>query len=406
MNQITPGWSRRRSAGHSNVNVGRRSRRKQILGIFSVLLALMLLVACGSRSAANENELVVGHLAHLTGADAGPYGLPYRNGLDMGVEAVNASGVLGDVELVVNTKDVGSEVPSAVTQYSQFRNEDISVFVSPSSTPIRMALQPYVESDDVMLFSSTVGSKDAEAVRGVYVLNDGSTPDTNFGMRLGGQQQTNRAVVVTDGDNPAFKSLATSFKTGYEEAGGQIADQVSISASDSDFAPVVTKIRASRPNLVLISSLSETAGNLITQMAQSGGFDDVLFAGVTSWQKQVFQTAGPAATGSEYAVYWAADPEGDFEKSFTAKYGETPNSFAASGYQAAWLIAAAASLATENGDPLDGKTLSEYMPEVAKTDIIAQHGIYPEWQLRENGTASFAGAAVEFASDGTSDVVK
>ncbi|WP_213576549.1 ABC transporter substrate-binding protein [Rhodococcus sp. USK13] len=366
---------------------------------------LLAVAGCSSGSSADENELRIGHLAHLTGASAGPYGLPFQKGLEMGVDAVNSSGVLGDLTLVVDSQDVGSQVPAAVTQYNQFIQDDVTVLVSPSSTQIRMALGPYVEKDGAMLMSSTVGDMNAEKVPGVFVTNDGNTPDENFGRRLGADEETQRAVLIVDGDNPAFTSLASSFKTGYTEAGGHVVDQVTISAGDSDFAPVITKVKASNPTLIMFSTLSETGGNLLTQMNQSGGFDDTQFAGASSWQKQVFDTAGPAATGAQYAVYWAPDPTGEFEKKFIEAYGEAPNAFAANGYQSAWVIASAANLARDNGDDLSGKSLAKHMHEVAESKILAENGIYPGWKLRENNTASFAGASVEFAKDGSSVVV-
>ncbi|MGW8813040.1 ABC transporter substrate-binding protein [Gordonia terrae] len=363
--------------------------------------AALVVAGCGGGAAGDDGVLTIGHLAHLTGTDAGPYGLPFQKGLDMGVEAVNNSGVLGDLELVVDTQDVGSEVPSAVTQYNQFVQDDITVLVSPSSTPIRMALGPFLEKDGAMLMSSTVGNESAEKVPGVFTTNDGSTPDKNFGRLLGSSPDTKRAVVVIDGDNPAFASLASSFKAGYTAAGGQVVDEVTIAAGDSDFAPVITKVKASSPDVVMFSTLSETSGNMMIQMDRAGGFDNTQFAGATSWQKQVFETAGPAAVGAQYAVYWAPRPDGEFEKAFAEKYGETATAFAANGYQTAWVIAAAADLARQNGDDLTGASLEKYMPDVAESAILVENGIYPDWKLRDNNTVSFEGGAVEFSEDGS-----
>ncbi|WGX95308.1 ABC transporter substrate-binding protein [Nocardioides sp. L-11A] len=364
-------------------------------------VAALVVAGCSGGAAGDEGELKIGHLAHLTGTDAGAYGLPFQKGLDMGVAAVNDSGVLGDVKLVVDTQDVGSEVSSAVTQYNQFVQDDITLLVSPSSTPIRMALGPFLKRDGAMLMSSTVGSESAEKVPGVFTTNDGSTPDKNFGRLIGTSPEMRRAVVVVDGDNPAFASLAASFKDGYTDAGGQVVDEITIAAGDSDFAPVITKMRARNPDVVMFSTLSETAGNMMIQMDRAGGFDDTQYAGATSWQRQVFETAGPAAVGAQYAVYWAPNPDGDFEKAFTKKYGETPTAFAANGYQTAWVIAAAADLAQQNGDDLTGASLEKYMPEVAGSAILVDNSIYPNWKLRDNNTVSFEGGAVEFSEDGS-----
>jgi len=373
--------------------------KKLAVGATALLTALSL-TACGANAKADSDDLRIGYLAHLTGPTAGPYGLPFDKGIKLGVEAVNESGVLGDLKLTLDRQDVGGEVPSAITQYNKFLREDISIFISPSSTPIQRALQPYMEKDDAVLLSSSVGDETKEKPGGVFALPDAITPNENFGKYIA-DEGAKTAVMLVDGENPAFKDIAAALQEGYEEAGGEVVEEIDISAEDNDFSPVVTKIQAASPDAVFFSTLSETAGNLMIQMERSGGFEDVQMAGGVSWGKQVYDVAGDVAVGAQFAAYWAPADGGEFEKRFLEEYDVPPESVSATGYQTAWLIAGAASLAVEAGEDVDGAAIAKYMPQAAETDIVKENGTYESWAFRDSGTAIYPGVVMEFDETGT-----
>lgn len=368
----------------------------------AVATGALALAADPSRAGSDGETVVIGHLAHLTGADAGPYGIPFDRGIELGVQAVNESGVLGEVALELDTQDVGSEVPSAVTQFNQFVSDGVTILVSPSSTPIQRALQPFVAEEGAILLSASVGDGSKEEPGGVFALGDVATPHVTFGRYAATDAGRSRAVMIVDGDNPAFADIAGNFRLGFEEEGGEIIDEVAVSATDSDFSPVLTRIAEEQPDLVFFATRSETTGNLMTQMEQFEEFEDTLYGGGVSWQQQVYETAGEAAVGSEFAVYWSSTVAGDtaFEQAFEAAHGEAPQTWDALGYQSAWLIAGAISVAVENGEEISGAVLSEYMPEVGSVPLVQENGSFSEWGFRPSGLAEYPGAVVTFDEDG------
>lgn len=372
-------------------------------GLLAVTLALAAATAAAPTAATSDGDVVViGHLAHLTGADAGPYGIPFDEGLQLGVEAVNASGLLGDITLELQTRDVGSEIPAAVTQFNQFVRSGVTVLVSPSSTPIQRALAPLVEEEGAVLLSASVGDESKTEPGGVFALGDVATPSETFGRYAVTEAGRSRAVIIVDGDNPAFVGIADNFRIGFEAEGGEILEQVGVSATDSDFSPVLTRVAAQEPELVYFATRSETAGNLITQMEQFDVFENTLYGGGISWQQQVFDTAGPAAAGSEFAVYWAGTVDGSsaFEQAFTARYDKAPQTWNALGYQSAWLIAGAVSAAVVAGDELDGATLAGHLLAVGELPMVQENGSFSEWGFRPSGLAQYPGAVVTFTEDG------
>lgn len=381
-------------------------RMPRTLASIATLLAMAVTAsACGSTAGASgdRNHITIGQLAHLTGPSAGPYGIPFDRGLKFGLEQVNKSGVLGDVELDLKTQDVGGQIPAAVTGFNQFVRDGVDILVSPNSTPVELALTPLVNDDKAFLLTGATGEDKPD---NVFALPDAVTPQTRFGedvVRRGHQ----RIVVVVDGDNPAFDILAKNFENGVRKAGGTVQPRVSISAGDSDFSPVITTIQRDAPDLIFLSTLSETAGNLMTQMKRSGGFASTQFAGSTAWQRQVYDTAGQAAVGALFPAYWAPGGQSvEFDSQFKQAHGQEPVPYDALGYQAAWLLAGAIKLALDNGEKVTGESVAKHAIDGAKSAVVKEHGVIPGFQFLPGGLPSYPGVFVTFDKDGSTKPIE
>jgi branched-chain amino acid transport system substrate-binding protein len=379
----------------------RRSTPRTLATVASFLALALTAAACGPGAGASGDgtHVVIGQLAHLTGVSAGPYGIPFDRGLKFGVEQVNQSGVLGDVQLELKTQDVGGQIPAAVTGFNQYVRDGVDIIVSPNSTPVELALTPLVNERKAFLLTGATGEDKAD---NVFALPDAVTPQQRFGQDVV-RRGHKRIVVVVDGDNPAFDILAKNFEAGVQKAGGTVEPRVSISAGDSDFSPVITTIRRDTPDLIFFATLSETAGNMMTQMKRSGGFGTVQFTGSTAWQRQVYDTAGAAAVGSLFPAYWApgSGRSGDFEALFEQKFGQDPVPYDAIGYQAAWLIAGSVKLALDNGEKVTGAAVAKHAIEGAKSSVVSEHGVVAGFQFTPTGLPSYPGVFVTFDKDGT-----
>jgi branched-chain amino acid transport system substrate-binding protein len=371
--------------------------------VCSIIALSVVIAGCGSSGTSASGPtggktIKVGEMAHLSGTSAGPYGIPFDRGLKLGIDNVNSSNVLGNVKLKLDSHDVAGAVPAAVTQFNKFMQAGTTIIVSPNVTPIARAITPLAQQEKAFFLSGATVSEDVDHTFG---LVDARSPEITFGKRVVALGHKRIAVIV-DGDNPAFTTITDNFEHGLKDSGVSIAQRVTIGEKDSDFSSVISKVRQVNPDLVVFATLSDAAGNIMTQMKQAGGFDKVQMAGTVAWQQQVYTTAGSVAAGSVFPSYWI--PGGPDTSGFLAKYQATyntdPTTYSALGYQAAWLIASAVQLASQRGQKVTGELVSTLISEAAGSPLVKEHGPIADFQEPASGFPQYPGVVATFSSNG------
>ncbi|HLM22097.1 MAG TPA: ABC transporter substrate-binding protein [Propionibacteriaceae bacterium] len=126
-------------------------RRLISLGIAGCLSAMSLAACAGGSddsggsdsSGSNKETITIGNLAMETGPGATAPG-PFTLGLELGVDEVNASGLLDDVgvTLKLQSEDTASEPTQSVTVYNRLVRSGAIVVTSPGFTPVAQAVTP------------------------------------------------------------------------------------------------------------------------------------------------------------------------------------------------------------------------------------------------------------------------
>src|SRR5262245_53358179 len=121
---------------------------------------LVFAAACvfAAQPALAEDYLVGAELA-LSGTYAW-VGVPSREGLDVGVEHVHASGLLGGHKLKVLTEDTGSDKRQAISLINRFSARDKALMVlGPSSSSEGVAIAPVANELQIPLLTTTAVSE-------------------------------------------------------------------------------------------------------------------------------------------------------------------------------------------------------------------------------------------------------
>jgi ABC-type branched-subunit amino acid transport system substrate-binding protein len=358
--------------------------------------AALTVAGCGSGAGGGSGDAVkVGLLANLTGDAAPSFGEPFQHGLELALG--DAQDDLDDagIEIEVVTEDAKSAVPSAVTGYNKLRSEEVSVVLQDSQSPLGQAIAPLANDDKIPMLSgagSELENEDGYAFR----FTDLGTPTMAMGPYLA-EQGAEKVGVVVASDNPSFATLADATEAGLE---GGYASRQEISSADSDFAAVLANLRQDGVDAVVLSVLPAQAGNLMLQMEQSGGFEDVEVIGTVATSLETFTVAEDAAAGFVFPQVWAPGAKGadSFESAYEAKYGETPTAYGALGYQVGWITVAAILEAAENGD-VTGTAIRDALPAASESELVAEHGIL-ELTLDAEGKATSTGVIASFDESG------
>lgn len=366
--------------------------------------ALLGISGCGSSTGSSTsghqtsggNTVHVGLLANLTGGAAPSFGVPFKNGFELALSDARETLQESGISIDTMTEDAKSAVPSAVTGYNKLKSKNVSIVVNDSQSPLGQAIAP-LANDDHIAFLSGAGSKLENKEGYAFRFTDLSTPTQGMGKYLV-DSGARRIGAVVASDNPSFASLADATEGGVP--GGYVSRQ-QVASSDADFSAVLANLRKDNVDAVVLSVLPAQAGNILLQMQNAGGFDNVRKVGTVAISSEAYTVAGSAAKGFVFPQVWAPNGQSSkkFQNAYTAAYGQPPTAYGALGYQVAWTIVAAAIQASRNGG-VTGTSLRDALPGASTGTVVAESGILP-LALDKDGKATSAGVMAEFAPDGT-----
>jgi len=237
-----------------------------------VAVAAAILSVTGIASA--QEVVKIGHSAAVTGP-VSYFGKDTENGARMAIEALNARGVViggkkARFELVA--EDDGGDPKQATTVAQKLVDGRVNGVVGhetsgttiPASKIYHQAGIPQISPSSTSPVYTKQGFNTAFRV----VAND-----VQLGRALGHyavQKMGVRRVAVIDDRTAYGQGLVTEFSKGLREQGATIVAREFTHDKASDFNAILTKIRASKPDLVFFGGMSAVAGPMLRQMKQLG----------------------------------------------------------------------------------------------------------------------------------------
>lgn len=371
------------------------------------------MLAAGGASAQPSGSLptiTIGEIANFTGIGAKPWGIPVDRGMQLALAEVESSGYLkGVASLRIESADDTTVVANAVTIFNQFVQKKYPVTVSSVWTPIAAAITPLANQTQTLFISPGSGGTGVDDPDYFFRMNDALGPTKTLAKFLVQQKKAVRLGLVLDGANAAFASIGNNMLAGLKEVG--VSDWTvvqKIATADTDFSSVLTNLRKANVDAVAILCTPAQSGNILAQMKQFGGFDNVVKAGHFGWGRQVSDVAGAAATGALFTQPWALDvtrPD-KFTAAYKARYSEDPTAYSALGHDTTWLIAVAVKMVRSSGKPVTGTTLKDVLVSAASSKDFQSWALIQGFSLAASGAPSYPGALVTFAADGSVTVVK
>ncbi|HEV8043547.1 MAG TPA: ABC transporter substrate-binding protein, partial [Rubrobacter sp.] len=157
-------------------------------------------------------------------------------------------------------------------------------------------------------------------------------------------ENVGKTAVALAPDYPAGQETLPAFVAAYEEAGGEVVEEIFPPLGNADYATYLTQIQDAEPELVWAFFAGADAVNFATQYREFGLGEEIQFVGMNTWSDPLITEAvGEAAEGIIAATQWipALDNETNkrFVEGYQKEYDETPNQFSVFGYDAAQLIA-------------------------------------------------------------------
>ncbi len=310
---------------------------------FAVAVSGVAIMGCGddSDSGANSNEILIGHVASLTG-DTATFGVSADEGIRLALDEVNAAGgVLGKQVRVITEDDRSLPDEAKTVANKLITRDEVVAILGEIASSRSIAIAPVCEDYKIPMLSP--GSTNPKVTEGYeYVFRNcfidpfQGEAIARFAMEELNAKRVAFLYPVNSDYGVGLRQFITQTVT---SLGGEIvADESYTEKSDVDFNAQLTKIKASNPDVIFVPGYYTEAG-LIAKQARALGITAPLVGG-DGWDSDLtIEMGGDAIEGSFFANHYSADedrPEVQaFVQAYKAKYnGKTPDAMAILSYDA------------------------------------------------------------------------
>lgn len=304
--------------------------------IASAMLALCL-VGCGAGTSTSGagDAIKIGGIGPVTGA-AAIYGQAVKNGAEIAVEEINAKGGL---KLELKFEDDENDAEKAVNAYNNLKDWGMQVSMGTVTTQPCIAVSGEVDSDGI--FALTPSASSTDVIKDKEHMFQMCFTDPNQGVASAEyikEQNLGEKIAVIYNNSDAYSTgIYQKFSSEAETLGLNIVCVKTFTDdSANDFTSQLNEIKSAGADLVFLP-IYYTPASMILNQAKKMQYEPKFFGvdgmdGILTLEG--FDTS--LAEGVMLLTPFTADAQDDMTKSFVKKYsdkfGETPNQFAADGY--------------------------------------------------------------------------
>ena len=336
----------------------------------NILLGGVLAAVTAVASAAADN-IKIGFNVPLTGFAAAD-GQSALHGAELAVKQVNSSGgVNGSMLELVVYDDQASPKESAPLAVKMITKDGVVAGISGSySGATRAAATIFAESKVPYIAAYAIHPDITRAGDYVFRTSFMGEVQGRAGAKLIGEMLGKKRVVMVTLNNDFGKSLAAGFKEQANFFGIDVVAEYDYSIKDREFGPIISKIKADKPDAIYASGYFFTAGPMVSQIRAAGLGQPIV--GQEGYDSQKFiEIAGKASEGVMITTSLDRDsssPETqDFISGFAKKAGYPADMVAASGHTALLVVADALKRAGSN----DASSLRD---AISSTSLSASTG--------------------------------
>ena len=318
-----------------------------------------------------REEILIGAVYPITGPSslAGP---SVEYGIDLAVSEINAS-QHNDMKIRVITEDGQSTVEGAVEAFNKLIHQDkVPVILGPgSSSQVREAF-PIAHQNQVVAISPSSAASGLSAISdfvfrtnlttGVLIPNGVRVTQEKLGYQ--------KVATLFDGVDLFSQTSDKELRKVLTDSGVEILTAESFQTGETDLSAQFTRIKASNPDVIFISSTVGDISGILIQGRALGVPSDIPFIVNLTLSRDLVAAAGDAAEGTITFTSWdsTADTPGNqaFVQNYTTNYGIEPNVWAAQFYAAVHILAKGIA----DAQSTDPKAIAAALAEIRDFDTI------------------------------------
>ncbi|WP_369821185.1 branched-chain amino acid ABC transporter substrate-binding protein [Polynucleobacter sp. MWH-Tro8-2-5-gr] len=354
--------------------------------------AALILAGCGKSGdkaaavPADGVEVKIGHVAPLTGPIA-HLGKDNENGARLALEEINKAGLTIDGKKVVLTlvPEDDAEDPKTATQVAQKLVDAKVVGVvghlnSGTSIP---ASKIYSDAGITQISpSSTNPDYTKQGFKTTYRL---VATDAQQGPALGNyvaKTLNAKTVAIVDDSSQYGKGLADEFEKTVKASGVKVVTREASNNKATDFKAILTKIKGSKPDVIMYGGMDATGGPLVKQAAELG-IKAKIVGGDGMCTEKLAELAGDAVvnvTCSEAGKALSKMPQGaEFQKRYKERFNSDVQIYAPFTYDAVYVLVDA----MKRANSTDPAKILLVMPDTKMNGLVGNIAFDSKGDMKE-----------------------
>ncbi len=338
-----------------------------VLLIISVLTMSLTFTGCGAKKtdsvAENLSPYKIGAIFHITGRD-GSMGVPQRDSIQMLANDINAQGGINGHKIELIIIDDESNQTKAVLAAKQLVDvHNVLAIIGSTDDNSSLAIYGVAEKAGITQISPTAGKVMAEPVaERKYAFKTSPNSYDITALQVSYVKKINASkVALLIANHPFGQEGSQGFKELIKGTNIEVIAEEKFELSDNDMTPQLTRVKAAKPDAVVVWMAGPAATSLTKNYRQLGITAPLISSSAIA-QQSFIDTTGKDADGIVHpaAKLLVAEslPDSDFQKkvlvdfvkAYEAKYGPR-SQFAANTYDALNLIVNAIKSSGSNPTP-------------------------------------------------------
>lgn len=349
---------------------------------------------------ATGEPIKIGFIGPLTG-DAATYGEPISNAVRLAVDEVNKSGGVDGRIIEVIYEDGKCTGKDAVNAVQKLVNVDkIKIIIGGVCSGEALAILPITEPANVLVLSPAASSPDLTGAGDLFFRNSPSDSDGGKALAKLIIEKHNKIAIISEQTDYA-QALANVFMKNFESLGGEIVMNENFAPKTNDFRSILTKIKETNSETILINPQTEIAGGIIVKQIRELGITVPLYGTVALAGSNALEIAGINAEDMLIVDAPGLSPDNPkavkFLEDYRTKYGEpTLEFYIGAAYDDVFILAQAIS---EVG--IDTQKIRNYLHEMK-----SYSGVIGTYKFDDNGDLAGIEYVVKKVENGIAKEVK
>lgn len=312
--------------------------------VFLLVAVMVITVAAGCKPKPPE-ELVIAVAGPMTG-NLAQIGTQFKEGVELAVEEINKAGGVNGKKIRVEILDDKGDPKEAANVAQKLASDPkvLAVVGHYSSSACFAGIPIY---DQAKLTMITPSASHPELTDPSIYAFKMWTSFKVYAPKLADLaiEEIGTKIAVIYVYNDWGIGSKDAFVARAKELGGTIVAEERFMDGDKDFKAQLTKIKAAKPDVLMVYSYY-TEGALVIQQAKGLGLDVPLLGSGTLYEREFLNLAGAEAEGMYIVTEFVLDDPKPSVKNFLAKYqakfpGKQPGNYQANSYDIVYMLAKA-----------------------------------------------------------------